>query len=98
MIDWVSIVRHSRRRFSNYMYAMPNKVIKCRKGPGFGGGARNRAKHHFTPGSASSSSRAQFQQSSSQTYAWKISDVSGTEGGTRGGNIPAVGFGSPSWG
>jgi len=26
MIDWVSIVRHSRRRFSNYMYAVPNKV------------------------------------------------------------------------
>ncbi|KAL1123402.1 hypothetical protein AAG570_002482 [Ranatra chinensis] len=31
MIDWVSIVRHSRRRFSNYMYAMPTKVRKRRR-------------------------------------------------------------------
>ncbi|KAH9383331.1 hypothetical protein HPB48_024546 [Haemaphysalis longicornis] len=31
MIDWVSIVRHSRRRFSNYMYAMPSKVRRRRK-------------------------------------------------------------------
>lgn len=31
MIDWVSIVRHSRRRFSNYVYAVPNKVRKRRR-------------------------------------------------------------------
>ncbi|XP_049800164.1 uncharacterized protein LOC126235487 [Schistocerca nitens] len=31
MIDWVSIVRHSRRRFSNYMYAVPSKVRKRRR-------------------------------------------------------------------
>ncbi|XP_049270191.1 uncharacterized protein LOC119386147 [Rhipicephalus sanguineus] len=31
MIDWVSIVRHSRRRFSSYMYAMPSKVRRLRK-------------------------------------------------------------------
>ncbi|XP_017774208.1 PREDICTED: uncharacterized protein LOC108560979 [Nicrophorus vespilloides] len=31
MIDWVSIVRHSRRRFSNYMYGVPNKARKRRK-------------------------------------------------------------------
>lgn len=31
MIDWVSIVRHSHRRFSNYMYAVPNKVRKRRQ-------------------------------------------------------------------
>ena len=31
MIDWVSMVRHSRRRFSNYMYAVPSKVRKRRR-------------------------------------------------------------------
>ncbi|GJQ81544.1 hypothetical protein Trydic_g4905 [Trypoxylus dichotomus] len=31
MIDWVSIVRHSRRRFSNYMYGVPSKVRKRRR-------------------------------------------------------------------
>ncbi|KAK6628319.1 hypothetical protein RUM43_002131 [Polyplax serrata] len=31
MIDWVSIVRHSRRRFSNYMYAVPSKVRNNRR-------------------------------------------------------------------
>ncbi|XP_031337701.1 disks large 1 tumor suppressor protein isoform X4 [Photinus pyralis] len=31
MIDWVSIVRHSRRRFSNYMYGVPNKVRRRRR-------------------------------------------------------------------
>lgn len=31
MIDWVSIVRHSRRRFSNYMYGVPHKVRRKRK-------------------------------------------------------------------
>lgn len=31
MIDWVSIVRHSRRRFSNYVYSVPLKVRKKRK-------------------------------------------------------------------
>nr|XP_031828320.1 disks large 1 tumor suppressor protein isoform X9 [Nomia melanderi] len=30
MIDWVSIVRHSRRRFSDYMYGAPIKVRKRR--------------------------------------------------------------------
>ncbi|XP_061938693.1 disks large 1 tumor suppressor protein isoform X18 [Apis cerana] len=30
MIDWVSIVRHSRRRFSDYMYGVPIKVRKRR--------------------------------------------------------------------
>lgn len=30
MIDWVSIVRHSRRRFSDYMYSVPIKVRKRR--------------------------------------------------------------------
>lgn len=30
MIDWVSIVRHSRRRFSDYMYGVPVKVHKRR--------------------------------------------------------------------
>lgn len=33
MIDWVSIVRHSRRRFSNYMYAVPSRVRRRRKRP-----------------------------------------------------------------
>ncbi|XP_069986623.1 disks large homolog 4-like isoform X3 [Penaeus vannamei] len=33
MIDWVSIVRHSRRRFSNYMYGVPSKVRRRRKKP-----------------------------------------------------------------
>ncbi|XP_042240841.1 uncharacterized protein LOC121878570 [Homarus americanus] len=33
MIDWVSIVRHSRRRFSNYMYAGPSRVRRRRKKP-----------------------------------------------------------------
>ena len=33
MIDWVSIVRHSRRRFSNYMYAAPSRVRRRRKRP-----------------------------------------------------------------
>ncbi|MPC86912.1 hypothetical protein E2C01_081751 [Portunus trituberculatus] len=33
MIDWVSIVRHSRRRFSNYMYAVPTRVRRRRKRP-----------------------------------------------------------------
>ncbi|XP_073992870.1 MAGUK family member discs large 1 isoform X5 [Rhodnius prolixus] len=33
MIDWVSIVRHSRRRFSNYMYAVPGKVGGKRRRP-----------------------------------------------------------------
>lgn len=31
MIDWVSIVRHSRRRFSNYVYGVPSKVRRKRK-------------------------------------------------------------------
>lgn len=31
MIDWVSIVRHSHRRFSNYVYGVPNKVRRRRK-------------------------------------------------------------------
>lgn len=31
MIDWVSIVRHSRRRFSNYMTSVPRKVRKRRQ-------------------------------------------------------------------
>ncbi|XP_023311084.1 disks large 1 tumor suppressor protein isoform X1 [Anoplophora glabripennis] len=31
MIDWVSIVRHSHRRFSNYMYGVPSKVRKRRQ-------------------------------------------------------------------
>lgn len=31
MIDWVSIVRHSRRRFSNYMYGVPHKVRRKRR-------------------------------------------------------------------
>lgn len=30
MIDWVSIVRHSRRRFSDYVYGVPIKVRKRR--------------------------------------------------------------------
>ncbi|KAL3279977.1 hypothetical protein HHI36_017482 [Cryptolaemus montrouzieri] len=30
MIDWVSIVRHSRRRFSNYVYGVPHKVRRKR--------------------------------------------------------------------
>ncbi|KAK9884882.1 hypothetical protein WA026_009109 [Henosepilachna vigintioctopunctata] len=30
MIDWVSIVRHSRRRFSNYVYSVPHKVRRRR--------------------------------------------------------------------
>ncbi|CAL4060251.1 unnamed protein product, partial [Meganyctiphanes norvegica] len=33
MIDWVSIVRHSHRRFSNYMYGVPSKVRRRRKRP-----------------------------------------------------------------
>ncbi|KYN02222.1 hypothetical protein ALC62_07006 [Cyphomyrmex costatus] len=28
MIDWVSIVRHSRRRFSDYMFTVPSKIRK----------------------------------------------------------------------
>lgn len=31
MIDWVSIVRHSRRRFSDYMVAVPIKIRKRRR-------------------------------------------------------------------
>ncbi|XP_072379965.1 disks large 1 tumor suppressor protein isoform X10 [Diabrotica undecimpunctata] len=31
MIDWVSIVRHSQRRFSNYMYGVPSKVRRRRQ-------------------------------------------------------------------
>nr|CAI5847280.1 unnamed protein product [Callosobruchus analis] len=31
MIDWVSLVQHSRRRFSNYMYGVPGKVRKKRQ-------------------------------------------------------------------
>uniref|UniRef100_A0A6P7GUV3 Uncharacterized protein LOC114341041 n=1 Tax=Diabrotica virgifera virgifera TaxID=50390 RepID=A0A6P7GUV3_DIAVI len=31
MIDWVSIVRHSHRRFSNYMYGVPSKVRRRRQ-------------------------------------------------------------------
>ena len=31
MIDWVSIVRHSRRRFSDYMFTVPAKVRKRRR-------------------------------------------------------------------
>lgn len=31
MIDWVSIVRHSRRRFSDYMFAVPAKIRKRRR-------------------------------------------------------------------
>ena len=31
MIDWVTIVRHSRRRFSNYISAVPIKVRTCKK-------------------------------------------------------------------
>lgn len=31
MIDWVSIVRHSRRRFSDYMFAGPAKIRKRRR-------------------------------------------------------------------
>ncbi|XP_076251239.1 MAGUK family member discs large 1 isoform X5 [Rhynchophorus ferrugineus] len=38
MIDWVSIVRHSRRRFSNYMYGVPRKVRKKRQ--------KNARSHH----------------------------------------------------
>ncbi|KDR17810.1 hypothetical protein L798_08239 [Zootermopsis nevadensis] len=40
MIDWVSIVRHSRRRFSNYMYAVPSKVRKKRRPKRLGAGQR----------------------------------------------------------
>jgi len=40
MIDWVSIVRHSRRRFSNYMYAVPSKVRKKRRPKRLGIGQR----------------------------------------------------------
>lgn len=54
MIDWVSIVRHSRRRFSNYMYAVPSKVRKRRRpkrrsnSPGLfcGRGGPNHHHHH----------------------------------------------------
>ncbi|KYB29110.1 hypothetical protein TcasGA2_TC032077 [Tribolium castaneum] len=48
MIDWVSIVRHSRRRFSNYMYGVPNKVRRKRravKKPVIGNGNSNSAPH-----------------------------------------------------
>lgn len=38
MIDWVSIVRHSRRRFSDYMFAVPVKIRK-----------RRRARRHTDP-------------------------------------------------
>lgn len=38
MIDWVSIVRHSRRRFSDYMFAVPIKIRK-----------RQRARRHTNP-------------------------------------------------
>ncbi|KYM75346.1 hypothetical protein ALC53_14254 [Atta colombica] len=31
MIDWVSIVRHSRRRFSDYMFTVPTKIRKRRR-------------------------------------------------------------------
>ncbi|KAL2749762.1 discs large 1-like protein isoform X16 [Vespula maculifrons] len=31
MIDWVSIVHHSRRRFSDYMYVVPARVKKQRR-------------------------------------------------------------------
>ncbi|KAH0568382.1 hypothetical protein KQX54_020623 [Cotesia glomerata] len=31
MIDWVSIVRHSRRRFSDYVNAVPMKIRKRRR-------------------------------------------------------------------
>lgn len=31
MIDWVSIVRHSRRRFSDYVNAVPMKIRKNRQ-------------------------------------------------------------------
>ncbi|KAI5753928.1 hypothetical protein M8J77_004371 [Diaphorina citri] len=29
-IDWMSIMRHSRRRFSNYVYSVPGKVRRRR--------------------------------------------------------------------
>ena len=31
MIDWVSIVRHSRRRFSDYIFTVPTKIRKRRR-------------------------------------------------------------------